>query len=257
MKRTLEGKCTTVRLNDVRTFLTAFLGGFFGKICAAVVLAICAVFGFGPDWIAKLLVSTPLAVTVLRAIFLGLGASVLAVWAYQTFGSRKAQPESAPSKPLTLRECFDKDFTNLLRILNQLQVQSVDAKETVTVDCALFLDHAANTDFMSLYIPHCSRAFIVCGHLAGEVARIRDELKSRVGAHARVPGDITMDKSSDLAFSGRVFVYYEDELSLQELAALDNVYREKQLSPKFRGQSHAVTRWLQVAASQANAVKAV
>jgi len=72
------GKCTTVRLNDVRTFVTAFLGGFLGKISAAIVLAICALFGFGPDWIAKTLVSTPFAVIVLRVVFLVLGASVLA-----------------------------------------------------------------------------------------------------------------------------------------------------------------------------------
>jgi hypothetical protein len=150
---------------------------------------------------------------------------------------------NAPVNPvLTLRDRFNQDFTHLFRIHNQLTVRSVDDGNAVNIDCLLYLDHAANSDFVSLYVPHCEKPVEVCQHLATQISTIRDQLKARIIADARSPGDVQSVRSSQLRFSGRVFVYHEDDLTLQQLAELEQAYSQNGLAAHFRGPGFAATR---------------
>jgi hypothetical protein len=77
-----------VERQTLRAFLTAFLGSLAGKVIATIFVAVCALLGFGPDWIGGLIVSTPPAILVLRIIFLVLGATVLSLSLYQSVAKR-------------------------------------------------------------------------------------------------------------------------------------------------------------------------
>lgn len=62
------------------TFWTAFWGGFWGKIAATIFVAVCLLFGFGPDeWVAFMITGFPEVITptLARYAFLVLGLIVL------------------------------------------------------------------------------------------------------------------------------------------------------------------------------------
>ncbi len=63
------------------TFLKSFVGGFFGRVLAALFIAVCALFGFGPDrWAAVMIGDLPIPLVVARIAFLALGVIAFTVW---------------------------------------------------------------------------------------------------------------------------------------------------------------------------------
>jgi hypothetical protein len=54
-----------------------------------------------------------------------------------------------------------------------------------------------------------------------------------------------MDRSSNLILSGRVWLYYEDELSYQELAEVKEMFESKGLNVRFRGPTYVSDEWKQ------------
>ncbi len=198
----------------------------------------------------------PYVIVILTTLFLA-----TLEWPQLAFWRKRQSPtgvnlepiEKQEKMPITIHDCFDKDFPQFLRIFNELQVGATDTGETVKVECALYLDPTTNTDFISLYVPHSSRPYVICGHLGTEIRNLREQLKSKVGINTLNPGDTKSTASKDLIFSGRVYIYHEDELTLQEQAALDNIYKQHNLSAVFRGHSYATTKWLQRIASDTHA----
>jgi hypothetical protein len=73
-----------------------------------------------------------------------------------------------------------------------------------------------------------------------------DVTKKAIGAQIKVKntGDSSSVDSSELVFTGRIYFYFEDDISLSQLGSLDILYREKSMSPQFRGPDYAITKWL-------------
>ena len=50
-------------------------------------------------------------------------------------------------------------------------------------------------------------------------------------------------KSSDLVFTGRIYIYYETALTLAQLGELDSTFRKNNTSPEFRSNAYALAVW--------------
>lgn len=67
-------------------FFKAFSGGFFGKLFAAVFIAICVSIGFGPDkWATAIISHDPLWLAIVRGIFIVVAITYISILIWQTF----------------------------------------------------------------------------------------------------------------------------------------------------------------------------
>jgi hypothetical protein len=60
-----------------------------------------------------------------------------------------------------------------------------------------------------------------------------------------MPGDATHIEGKNLKYSGILYVYHEDYLSLEKIGELAKLAKDKNLVPQFRGSSYSTARWLQ------------
>ena len=66
----------------------------------------------------------------------------------------------------------------------------------------------------------------------------------------KVLGESGITKSEDLIFSGRIFIYHESDLSLEQIGALAALYKSKGIDVKFRSHEYAVARSLTIGAGK-------
>lgn len=104
----------------------AFLGGFLGKLAAAVFIAGCALIGFGPEVWVTILVgwfgpSVPLMAA--RIVFLILGASVVALWGWTLHRSKTAMILSTEGKERERSDFVSSDRVALLEFCKTAQAQ--------------------------------------------------------------------------------------------------------------------------------------
>ena len=51
--------------------------------------------------------------------------------------------------------------------------------------------------------------------------------------------------STNLIFTGLVYIYTEQDFSLEEMGLLESIYKTNNLQAVFRGNSYATTQWLE------------
>jgi hypothetical protein len=72
-----------------------------------------------------------------------------------------------------------------------------------------------------------------------------DRLNSEAKLTLKNIGDMGAVGSDDLSFTGRVYLYVEQEFTLQQAAELDKYYKDKGMSLTIRDLTYASARWLQ------------
>jgi hypothetical protein len=97
------------------------------------------------------------------------------------------------------------------------------------------LRFSSHAKFLVLYIPHCGRAISVAQHVA---ININDYLKT--GEIGFAVGGVGAEETTadDLVFTGKVFIYHEDSLTLSQRGELDTFYRERGLVLQLRSSDY-------------------
>jgi hypothetical protein len=140
------------QVNGMRPFLSAFMGGFLGKIAAAIFIAVCVLLGFGPNEWAAYVVPFAVPVILIRAGFLVLAALTLVGLLSPLIIKRRTKqkkqrelPEkqrspsvqsklkilSGESPPLAERRFIRPDIYRAKRTLF-LRMENIDPQDTVT-----------------------------------------------------------------------------------------------------------------------------
>jgi hypothetical protein len=127
----------------------------------------------------------------------------------------RAQQESH-DKPPTLHDYFKNDFSNLLRVNNTLEIKSNDGKATLNIEWCVYMDFAANTQFISYYLPHSSETYEASMSLSEAHKNILEYTKKNLEIGGKHPADPATTYSRTMTFSGRVYLYHEDDLSLKQ-----------------------------------------
>ena len=110
------------------------------------------------------------------------------------------------------------------------------------------MNFESKSKFISVYVPHSSFGYMtyeICKKIPELCEVYLRDAADRVFVGSRDPADSSMEGSDQLIFTGKIFVYHEDELSLEELGSLESLYKSKKLFPQFRGLNYVTTRWLQ------------
>jgi hypothetical protein len=152
---------------------------------------------------------------------------------------------NAVEKPPTLREYFNKDFPNCLKVSNQCSLGSLNNENKIDIPWQVCNDFEAGTKFLSFYIPRFPDAYGVCVALSDFTKQTMETVNTGLEIQSKSPGDSSHVDMKDLQFSGRVYLYHENLLSLAELGTLETIYKNKNLFPQFRGSEYSVSRWFQ------------
>lgn len=97
---------------------------------------------------------------------------------------------------------------------------------------------SAHAKFLVLYIPHCGRTSNVAQYVADNIKEyvLTGEVGIAVGG---VGAEET--KADDLMFTGKVFVYHQDSLTLPQRGELDTFYRERGLVLQLRSSDYVLS----------------
>lgn len=135
------------------------------------------------------------------------------------------------AEDITLLYLFENDFNKLLRAGGDRICTHKDGSQT-TIKIKLYLDFESQTEFVGFYIPSVPETFDICSYLA-EHYKIALELTEKVMVQS---SDIGLQpvNTSELKFSGRVFIYHEYPLLEAQKRELFALYEKHGLSPQFR-----------------------
>jgi hypothetical protein len=161
-------------------------------------------------------------------------------------------PDNKPAEKHieTLLELYKSDFSNLVKLPNEITASFGNTDGTfaynILVKVSISFDYNANIKFYSFYVPKSpdNQSFNFCTHLAKEYPNIINKISESVTTSAKEPGG-PLISSRDLVFSGRIYLYHEDEMTLKQKAELEDLFKANGASVIFRGLDYQQTRWLQ------------
>ena len=159
----------------------------------------------------------------------------------ETLGSAPTSLTVAPLPPKTLKSHFESDFPHGA-IMRDLTMTMSDGSSLVVLG-RIWMDHTSNTKFLGFYVPHTSDPFAVTAALAQDFKLLLTPSPAQMVTQN--PGEATFNDSKNLRFSGRVFVYHEDLLTLQQLGQLEGMFNAESVIPQFRGHQWVAGRMLQ------------
>ena len=137
----------------------------------------------------------------------------------------------ADAKPLRLWDLFLADFNTILKMHSDLPLIVNGIKVQVTVQA--YFDFTAKAEFVGFFIPSSVMdAYGTCVYLSG-----LDHSSALKHTGVKTSGGVVgqMTDQDDLVFTGRVYLYHEPDLSIEQRAALLQMYRAKHLDVQFRG----------------------
>jgi hypothetical protein len=152
-------------------------------------------------------------------------------------------------RPKTLFELFNTDFSNLLKLSSEVTATIGNTDGTshnIAAKVSVYSDYIANSKFYSFYIPKSpvNQSFDVCTRLAKEYPNIINKISDSVITSTKEPGGPSIS-SRDLVFSGRIYLYHENDMSLKQKAELEDLFKANGAHIIFRGPDYQQTRLLQ------------
>jgi hypothetical protein len=131
----------------------------------------------------------------------------------------------------TLLDLFNNDFNYLLRSSSDIN-WAKPGNDKVIIKSQVYLDFQSQTMFLGFYIPYSPQTYEICAALTDYYGTvIEDQKKLEVKTWA--PGTQPVD-SSELRFSGRIFLYHEYFLREEQKRELFSLYKSKGVSLQFR-----------------------
>ncbi len=190
-----------------------------GLIISAVVLVACG------TWLAIRLMNIPDQVATV-----------------ETTQKAAPKPQQTEIPQFTLRQLFDSEFEHTTKYGQEREVIFRSGIK-VRVQSRIYMDYDAKSSFLGFYIPSSPRTYEIAAMLADNYNATLEAGKE-ISVTTSNSGEKIATSSKDLAFTGRIFLYHEDALELQKLAALETLYKSKNLSVQFRGPDYLVTKIL-------------
>jgi hypothetical protein len=147
-------------------------------------------------------------------------------------------PLPSSSEPKTSYEYFRSDDFDLMTMRNTGAVSV--KKETVIIERKLIVDLNGKSEFLAFYIPP-DRTYDVCSALLDQYPLVIKFFHESVALQSGTMGSRPTDLS-ELAFTGRIFFYYDGLLFQSKVDLLVSKAARKHLSLQFRGPDYVMVR---------------
>jgi len=139
----------------------------------------------------------------------------------------------------TLKQYFDTDLNRVLSVKQPFIYGSKD--EAVEVICRIHYDFDSNTFYVSYYVPLSRSVSQLCLTLIQDLEWAEKIRKETIVQSGVTLGDYPII-STDLHFSGRIFIYSENNLRQDDIQRLKEVGGKLGRSVHFRDPEYAVER---------------
>lgn len=145
----------------------------------------------------------------------------------------------------TLEDLFKADFSDVMNYQTNFSIKNVAhiLELQVDVNFRMFYDFRSNIYFVSIFIPNLKDARAIddiqniIQYIAGIVKTKCDEMKNNIVVMTGMPGS-PMSDSRNMTFSGRVFIYTENALSVIQIGEITKFYQEKGMFIQIRGNDY-------------------
>ena len=158
---------------------------------------------------------------------------------------------------ISLHDLYKSDFSNLFKLSNELKAYVVNSDGTqgfnMSFGASISFDYSGNSKFYSIYIPkaQADQSFRLCMYLAWAYPDIMRQLSNKVFTEAKpLPSD-PLISSKDLTFSGRIYIYHEDDMTFRQRAEIEELFKSNGAFVIFRGLDYLQTRWIEDASKKA------
>jgi hypothetical protein len=146
-------------------------------------------------------------------------------------------------KTVTLRSLFEDDFSDLNGSWKGQSYTDKHTGATIIFTKRVYLDQAHKEKFVGFFIPSSgpgSRATRdICMYLAAHY-QIALELEQTIVALGSSGGDVISPE--EMAFNGRVYIYHEDLLSIEDRAAVIKQFRIHGAAVVLRGPAYWIAK---------------
>ena len=181
---------------------------------------------------------------ILGMALFGIGFVACAIWFFvqrpPEAGKPLAQaPKIDAPRYKSLAQLFENDFPNAMKVIFDSPYDfdataDGESEKAIPVRTAIYADYTARTEFAGYYIPRSKHVFQLILQLPNYLHDKIEEAHKRAPVMFKDPKN-TSPPEANLTFSGRVFVYHEDELTPGQTGALWEAYNKLGLSVQFRG----------------------
>jgi hypothetical protein len=145
-------------------------------------------------------------------------------------------PSNTPPSMLSL---FTNDFPSTMKVSEGLVLEG----RNLPMREQMYLDFPAKSEFVGFYIPVSTDppsgelTFKVCMALRDRVWPFVDDFPK---SGLEIQGGIGLQTNTidELTFTGRVVIYYEDFMSMEQLVKIMDAYKRKKLDVQFRDASY-------------------
>src|SRR5271165_644603 len=153
-----------------------------------------------------------------------------AIWYY------KSLPEKTP---LSLLEVYVTDtFPSTLPIREDLLIDSKLSPLHLTILVTKYYEFTANSYYYSMYIPRSQYTYDLCTDLATNFSKRVSERFSWLQTSSRIPGDSSTMEESEMVFTGRVYLYTQDDLPPDKIGELYKVYKQHNFYLQYKGMEY-------------------
>lgn len=240
--RQFLGGCALLLVGFYANQLASKYGNSWGRMAGAIAACIGLWFLLSsptirPFWAWGTVSSTRSVVAIIIAFLVTGSLGGLAAFWFMRDAANDPTPASgeAQDEPvmLTLGDLFQGDFPDLLRSHRARKIGiTVDGqKKALEITEQLYSDFQGKSKFVGFYIPHSGETQGLCLYLADHV-----DFPFGLGTSVISGGVVGEElQPKDLVFTGRVFLYHEDHLNIEQQAEIVRAYRERGLSVSMRG----------------------
>jgi len=211
---------------------------------------------FLPDWI-KFLIAVydkvlPSHVICTGVTLVGVGFLLILlgwIWKYNSSVPATAVTTKSSSQKHwknSLEDLYARSFPNLLSTEQKIQLElkgSNDFNQAFEIRFRLYQDFDSHTDFASVFVPSFKDAQLadmtqeILTSLSDQIKPNRELLRSSVGVGLKAPGS-AYTEGKDLVFSGRVFIFTQNNLTPIQVGELTKIYKEKKMFLEIRGNDY-------------------
>lgn len=186
-----------------------------------------------------------------------LGATLFfagAIWLGLVNERKIDKPNGQSSSPPTLFSLFMSDLQPSKGIIwnafSDFDLGVGDKTEKVRIFYNIYDDFISHSKYIAFYVPAIfitgttpsSQTFDIVRYIANSYSGLLRDVQENRWAEMKTLGDVSAESTRNVTFSGRIFFYCADNLSI-ELAELRGIYQEHGADAQFRGMDYALAVW--------------
>jgi hypothetical protein len=196
-------------------------------------------------------------VTLIGVLVFGFLSCSCAIWYLWSSNGVPSTVAVQTDKPRSLLDLYKSDFSGLMKSSRDYVVELRKRADgtpdgNVNISYTACLDFVSKSKFYTFYIKNTNTSdqTAAAAEIIGvNYKNIADKLTTDVYIEAKDPADSESTAVKELIFTGRIYLYYEKEMSIAQRGWLESLFKSNGASVVFRGPDYPTTRWLQDRAS--------